>query len=61
MFFSRQIKQFNREPINLYVETLIVTDYSVFKSHQDFCKTTDTSKIFQHMRVYFTHLINGVT
>jgi hypothetical protein len=47
-------------PVNLVVEVLIVTDPSVYEVHKKFCKTSDKSKIFQHMRIYYSHIINGV-
>ena len=50
----------NGQPVNLYVETLIVTDLTVFEDHKRFAQSTDTNVVFQHMRIYFAHLINGV-
>jgi hypothetical protein len=43
-----------------YIETLLVTDCSVFNYHRDLLRTRNTAIILQHMRLYFTHLINLV-
>jgi hypothetical protein len=44
----------------MFVEILIVTDESVFNDHTKFAKTSDPSLALLNMRIYFTHLINGV-
>lgn len=43
-----------------YVETLLVTDCSVFSYHRDLLQTKNTAIILQHMRLYFTKLMNLV-
>ena len=43
-------------PINLYVETLLVTDCSVYADHQIFANSTDQNVVFSHMKIYFGHL-----
>jgi hypothetical protein len=50
----------NGQPINLYVEALVVTDTSIYDDHSRFLNTTDQILIFTHMRMYFAHLIKGV-
>jgi len=60
---DQRIIHFSRvsnKPVDLVVEVLIVTDPSVYEVHKRFCKTNDKSKIFQHMRIYYSHIINGV-
>lgn len=47
-------------PVPLVVELLLVTDPTVYEVHRKFCKTNDKEKIFQHMRIYYSYLINGV-
>jgi hypothetical protein len=44
----------------LYVETLVVTDTSVFLDHQRHANTKDQDLVFLHMKIYFTHLMNIV-
>ncbi|RNA12759.1 A disintegrin and metallo ase with thrombospondin motifs 3-like [Brachionus plicatilis] len=48
------------QPINLYVELLVVTDSSVYDYHRRFIGTDDQSLIFSQMRIYYAHLINGI-
>lgn len=57
---NRKKRTLNGEPVQLYVETLIVTDYSVYNDHQRITKSTDQNVVFQHMKLYFSHVINGV-
>ena len=47
-------------PVNLNVELLVVTDSTVFQTHQRFAGTSNTEIVFLHMRHYYAHLINGV-
>ncbi len=49
------------KPIDLYVEKLVVADYSVFQSHQIYANTTNTDLVLLHMRIYFSHVIYGVS
>ena len=50
----------NGVPFDLYVETLVVTDYTVFDDHKIRAGSTDSNKVMSHMRVYFAHLFNGI-
>ena len=50
----------NGQAVNLFVETLIVTDKSVFIDHQRYTKSADPNVVFEHMRIYFSFIINGV-
>ena len=55
-----QSKALNNQPIQLYAKVLVVTDLTVYQSHQIYARTTDMSQTFAHMRLYYAHLINGV-
>jgi hypothetical protein len=46
--------------IPLYVEVLVVADYSAYLDHQTFAASTDPTTVLQQMRVYYAHLISGV-
>ena len=48
------------EPNTLFVEILLVTDSSVYNDHERFAGTKDKNTIFMHMKIYFSHLMNGV-
>ncbi len=47
------ITQFN-------VETLVVTDYSLYLDHQRYANSTNQDLVLVHMRIYFSHVFNGV-
>jgi len=57
---SKDVKQQQPAPIELYVELLLVTDRSVFEDHKRFARTNDDNLAFLHMRTYFSHFVNGV-
>ena len=44
-----------KQPIDLYVELLVVTDSSIFNDHQRYANTTNKDLVFLHMRIYFAH------
>lgn len=48
------------QPINLFVELLVVTDLTVYEYHRRYIGTEDQGVIFSQMRIYYAHLINGV-
>lgn len=50
----------NGQPIVLNIELLVVTDSDVYKNFQTLAGTTDQQTVFQLMRHYYAHLINGV-
>lgn len=52
--------QRNGQPFNLYVEVLIVTDYTIYEDHQNYAQTNDQNLVFLYMRIYFAHYINEV-
>ena len=43
------------------VELLIVADYTIYQDHARLTHSDDHDVIFQSMRIYFAHLVNGVT
>ena len=51
----------NGQPISLYIELLVVTDSTVFDYHKNFIGSNDQNLIFSQMRIYYAHLINGVS
>lgn len=55
-----QAKSLNGQPIQLNAEVLVVTDSTVYHSHQAFAGTTNHDATFEHMRLYYAHVINGV-
>jgi hypothetical protein len=54
--FSPNSSQINK----LHVEVLLVTDLSVYIDHQRFSGSNDRHVVFMHMKIYFSHLMNGV-
>ena len=54
------IRTEENQQFDLHVETLVVTDYTVFNNHKTFARSNDSSKVMTHMRVYFAHLFNGI-
>ena len=51
----------NGEPIQLYVETLLVTDQSVYDTVSQLTGFTDKDFVFQYMRIYLSHMVNGAS
>ena len=50
----------NGQPINLYVELLIVADQTIYQDHKRFLQTNDSNLIFENMKIYYSHFFNGV-
>lgn len=50
----------NGGPISLYVEMLVVADQSIYEAHQRILGTNDSNVIFQSMKIYYSHMFNGV-
>lgn len=44
-----------------YVELLLVLDPSIYELHRRFYQINDSSKIMSYMRLYYAHLIRGVS
>ena len=49
----------NGKPIQLYVETLLVADQSVYETVSQLTGYTDQDFVFQYMRIYLSHMVNG--
>lgn len=52
--------QANGQPFDLYVEVLVVTDYSIYQDNIEYAQTSDVNLVFLYMKTYFAHYINGV-
>jgi hypothetical protein len=46
--------------VPLYVETLIVTDVSIYESYASLSPRSNKYQLLSNMRIYFAYLINGV-
>ena len=57
---KRSKRQALVKPFPLYVELLVATDFTVYSDHARYTGSSDPVVIFNHMRYYFAHLINGV-
>ena len=57
---SFKTKGFKGQPIQLYVEILPVLDQSIYLAHQTYSGSTDENILFQHMKIYFSHVFNQV-
>lgn len=57
---NRYRRAVNGQPITLYVELLLVTDFSIYAKMQAFSGLTAQNDTFSFMRIYYTHLINAV-
>ena len=44
-----------------YVEHLMVLDISIYNLFQTFMNTTDRDWIYQTIRIYYSHVNNGVS
>ena len=42
------------------VESLVVVDPSVYLDHKAYLKSSNDTEIFQHIRTYYAHMLNGV-
>lgn len=60
MYQENKVKAVNGQPKQLYVETLAVTDVNVYNSHQNYSGSTNQNIVFQYMRIYLSHVFNGV-
>lgn len=57
---GKRPRSVNDSPVELNVETLLVVDPTVYQDHKKYLKSTDDNLIFDHIRVYYAHLFNGV-
>ena len=47
----------NANPVNLYVEKLIVIDQSVYADHERFANTTNENLVLNYINIYFSHYV----
>ena len=52
--------QVYQQPLSLFVETLVVTDDSIYNKFKTLFGTNDQNTIFEYMRIYYAHQMNGV-
>jgi hypothetical protein len=48
------------QPLQLYVESLIVTDETIYQRFQEILNSTDQDLIFETMKIYYSFLVYGV-
>ena len=48
------------QQVQAYVEYMVVTDGNIYNTQASFLQTSNSDLIFQHMRIYFAQIINGV-
>ena len=53
-------KSLNGQPNRIYVENLIVTELSWFNKMRSYTQITDNNTLFEYMRIYLSHHMNGV-
>ena len=61
VYGGRKSKREEQSPLELTSDLLVVTDYSTFLLQKDFYKTESMESAISNMKIYFTHLINGVS
>jgi hypothetical protein len=58
--FKQLTKTKRIKPIEMFVETLVVTDVTIYEDHKRFTNSNNQKIIFHHMKMYFSHYINGI-
>jgi predicted ATPase len=48
------------QPLQLYVESLIVTDETIYQRFKEILNSTDQDLIFETMKIYYSFLVYGV-
>ncbi len=48
------------QPLQLYVESLIVTDETIYNEFKKILNSTDQDLIFEAMKIYYSFLVYGV-
>ena len=51
----------NGNPVQTYIEYLVVTDPTIYADHSRFINSATTSLILQHIKIYYAYVVNGVT
>ena len=54
-------RDFISTQIQAYIEYLMVIDSSVITNQQTYLQTTNTDIVYANMRIYFAHVVNGVS
>ena len=57
---KKKKRALNGNPIQTYVEVLVVTDTSVLANFQKLANSTDPSVVFSNMRLYYAYAFNAV-
>lgn len=57
---SRNKRSNNGVPFELYMELMIIADYSIYQDHSRIAQSSDQNLVFLHMKAYFAHYVNGV-
>ncbi|CAF0955496.1 unnamed protein product [Brachionus calyciflorus] len=58
--FNNRPRAVNNQPVVFTVEILAVVDPSVYNLFKTFLNTTNDDLIFENIRVYYAHVMNGV-
>ena len=57
---KRKKRALNGKPVDTYVETLVVTDQTIYNDMKAFVNSTNNNIILQNIRIYFAHVFNGI-
>ncbi len=50
----------NGQPLNFYVEYLVVLDSSVYLKYKNIFNQLDDDLILQYLRIHYSHLVHAV-
>lgn len=53
-------RSLNGQPVDLYVELTLVTDYDNILKHKAILNTNDDVLCMAYMKIYYSHIINSV-
>jgi hypothetical protein len=56
----RKKRALNGQPLNLFVEYLVVVDNTVFTKYQNLYKLDDTRLVLQYLKIHYSHIVNAV-
>ena len=51
----------NDQPVNFYVEYLVVLDYTVYNKYQILFNTLNSNRLIDYLRIQYAHIINAVS
>lgn len=57
---ERKKRSVNGQPVNLYVDYLLVLDYSVYNKYQKIFNTYSSNIVMQFLRIQYSHIMNAV-